>query len=617
MIQFFQSFLYATKKTSDETAAAAAAAPADIQNIGVKALNRVSDSHKNGGVELFFATDPLVEADINRYFDLFIEKLSLQPVVGTAYFKKINNRQVFNSMLDERRKSELIHYFKNKSIPEVNREIDEAPDLFLKNISVFLKYKKDPSNFENVRDCLVEIHKPGNIETFIKLNESKIRYFVSNGYASTLLNEFSRERNKLDSTKLDEVLLNVERHMNREARYDIIDRGAPADFNALLSLNVMTADEERALTKLANVVDPAILSKHLNLPHALNRPMLSVFVSIGTKMILNETYQPAQFRHVKKVRGKHGSPSYTLTADNKIFIGKQFIAAGSHKKVNLTLFLNEDRVVAGSRVSLNRTDDHTKVEREADLHSLFYNKTAAGEDSHVFPPYLCKGIMGGYRYYLFGELFDRDGTQVRNAPLRQKISIFTDITKGIISMHNNLYMHFDIKPANCLISGELESDVPVYAVISDLGGSKTAIDATRKGLTPLYAPPEGLKYPGVKYDSWTLGATILEILIQTDKGDSDFYKIFENLWHACRKIDKESNLIKRLDMKNIQVDLALNAVKEKIEEIYKDPQDLAMALKVFAAASSLMQMSPGQRKSPQEVLPILIALRDNLFRANV
>ncbi|MEN3015523.1 MAG: serine/threonine-protein kinase [bacterium] len=142
-----------------------------------------------------------------------------------------------------------------------------------------------------------------------------------------------------------------------------------------------------------------------------------------------------------------------------------------------------------------------------------------------FPPYLTKIIDYGYSeefksYYIVEEyLPEKDLLEYYSQnPLspEQIKELAKQINEALNYLHKNEIIHLDIKPSNILI----RSKNPLIFSITDYNISsykpkEVDIKLTTFKLTPAYAAPE--RFTNIlteKSDYWSLGITILEVLIQ-------------------------------------------------------------------------------------------------------
>lgn len=116
-----------------------------------------------------------------------------------------------------------------------------------------------------------------------------------------------------------------------------------------------------------------------------------------------------------------------------------------------------------------------------------------------------------------------DGNNLKTAPLFQKMHVLKNVAEGLAFVHKLGFVHMDMKPANFLIEGDVEGQIPAKGKVSDFGLTVKSGSAIHGG-TLLYLAPEALHVNQTgfyfnhkclvkdKIDSFALGITILEVL---------------------------------------------------------------------------------------------------------
>ena len=122
----------------------------------------------------------------------------------------------------------------------------------------------------------------------------------------------------------------------------------------------------------------------------------------------------------------------------------------------------------------------------------------------------------------------------RRAPLPPVVAfpIFRQVLQGVAALHERSIIHFDIKPANVFLRGEV-------ARVGDYGLSKLVTQSARslsmgRG-TPAYMAPEMLQRKGdARSDVYSLGAMLFEVLSGRApfQGDSE--------WEVLKKHESEA-----------------------------------------------------------------------------
>jgi serine/threonine protein kinase len=124
-------------------------------------------------------------------------------------------------------------------------------------------------------------------------------------------------------------------------------------------------------------------------------------------------------------------------------------------------------------------------------------------------------------------------TRLNQAPLSPVAAypIFRQVLQGVAALHERSIIHFDLKPANVFLRGEV-------ARVGDYGLSKLVTQSARtlsmgRG-TPAYMAPEMLQRKGdARSDVYSLGAMLFEVLSGSApfQGDSE--------WEVLRKHESE------------------------------------------------------------------------------
>ncbi len=140
-----------------------------------------------------------------------------------------------------------------------------------------------------------------------------------------------------------------------------------------------------------------------------------------------------------------------------------------------------------------------------------------------------KGLVGGIPYILMGYAGDETlKSRLQEGPMteNQIMALFSQICKGVKALHDHSLVHFDLKPANIFLKGDV-------ARVGDYGLSKL-VSETRVSLsfgrgTPYYMAPEMLKRRGdFRSDIYSLGIILYECLC----GEPPFKG--ENEWEVLK-----------------------------------------------------------------------------------
>jgi serine/threonine-protein kinase len=125
-------------------------------------------------------------------------------------------------------------------------------------------------------------------------------------------------------------------------------------------------------------------------------------------------------------------------------------------------------------------------------------------------------------------------TRMSQGPLPVQVAgpVFRQVLQGVAALHERSIIHFDLKPANVFLRGEV-------ARVGDYGLSKLVTQSARtlsmgRG-TPAYMAPEMLQRKGdARSDVYSLGAMLFEVLSGRApfQGDSE--------WEVLRKHESEA-----------------------------------------------------------------------------
>ena len=196
--------------------------------------------------------------------------------------------------------------------------------------------------------------------------------------------------------------------------------------------------------------------------------------------------------------------------------------------------------------------------------------------------------------------------------LEKLYSFLHGLASGLEFMHNNKFLHFDIKPENFLIDNK---GIPR---VTDLGYAKEKIEnsgvETRIGFTLPYAHPDLFKYDYQKtddpnrlraaikrsdfkyeWDIYALGQSILELLELIDKfypDDAIHLSLFRYLHlMACRMLDGYNHSIQR--DQNFFNEMALGLSQNTFQEIqYKNMSEIRKDLEKEMSISLLDHFVP-------------------------
>lgn len=193
---------------------------------------------------------------------------------------------------------------------------------------------------------------------------------------------------------------------------------------------------------------------------------------------------------------------------NTAIIVHEKIGAGTFKIASSAYVLNTlekivELVVINDKIGLEKIIAEKKL-----LERISEN------NPYLMPPYECL-IKKKNKIVMFQSYFDSDGKKLSAATPLQLLIVFRDIASGLAKMHQEGYVHSDVKPANFFLRGNLGCDEKIESRIGDLGMA-TKFNSPLLGGSIFYFPPEifSNKTPHAcpKFDSYSLGVSLFEIL---------------------------------------------------------------------------------------------------------
>lgn len=169
----------------------------------------------------------------------------------------------------------------------------------------------------------------------------------------------------------------------------------------------------------------------------------------------------------------------------------------------------------------------------------------------------------------------------------EALRIFVQAASGVQALHERSLVHFDLKPANVFLKGEV-------ARVGDYGLSKLVTES-RHSLsfgrgTPYYMAPEMLKRRGdERSDVYSLGVILYECLTGDVpfKGDSE--------WEVLRKHEEEVPILP-VGVQGTLRDVVLRCLAKAPEERFASVKDLIDALS-GARAAPPSASAPGQAEA--------------------
>lgn len=210
---------------------------------------------------------------------------------------------------------------------------------------------------------------------------------------------------------------------------------------------------------------------------------------------------------------------FAVNEDTAIVLGKKF-AEGGFKEASVAHVLNTMQKVVGLKIE----DRSGNGNIELTLGEKQLLDKIARNNPYMAPPYECViNAKDKRKLIMFQQHFDGNGAQLTKASPWQLCMAVHDTAMGLFKMHQDGYVHSDVKPDNLFFNGKLEKDGPIEARVADIGLAQRSGGSLRGG-TIVYLPPEVLQKNTAGYefrpsakatpkiDSYSLGVTIFEFL---------------------------------------------------------------------------------------------------------
>ena len=202
-----------------------------------------------------------------------------------------------------------------------------------------------------------------------------------------------------------------------------------------------------------------------------------------------------------------------------------------------------------------------------------------------------KGAVDGIPYLVMSYAGDEtlqkrleQGDMTREAALH----IFVQAARGVQALHDHSLVHFDLKPANIFIKGDV-------ARVGDYGLSKL-VSVSRNSLsfgrgTPYYMAPELLQRRGdARSDVYSLGILLYECLYGEVpfRGDSE--------WEVLRKHETAQPEFPVNALQSDR-DLILRCLEKRPEDRFQSAAELLRAMQAPVALGESMMLSGGSGSS--------------------
>lgn len=184
--------------------------------------------------------------------------------------------------------------------------------------------------------------------------------------------------------------------------------------------------------------------------------------------------------------------------------------------------------------------------------------------------------------------------QQGNMTREDALHIFVQAARGVQALHNHSLVHFDLKPANIFLKGDV-------ARVGDYGLSKL-VSVSRNSLsfgrgTPYYMAPEMLQRRGdARSDVYSLGILLYECLYGDVpfKGDSE--------WEVLRKHETAQPEFPADALRGDR-EIILRCLRKQPEDRFQSAADLLRAMQAPVALGESMMIGNGTEMVPLPPVP--------------
>lgn len=203
---------------------------------------------------------------------------------------------------------------------------------------------------------------------------------------------------------------------------------------------------------------------------------------------------------------------------NRKQAGDPLIGEGLYKKVVFAIDLSTSELIASASHALNQ-DIRNEIDTLKALQHLPGTPKLIGYVSYPSKYHTYKTRLFT-PYYNRGELYKN--IEANTLSLEDKKRIFENLIQQVAAVHEEGYLHRDIKPQNILLSSNPQGELT--PILVDYGLSTPQSDRQEllifKG-TPIYSPPECLRdyiqgsltFPVTPLnDAWALGVTLYQLI---------------------------------------------------------------------------------------------------------
>ncbi len=203
-----------------------------------------------------------------------------------------------------------------------------------------------------------------------------------------------------------------------------------------------------------------------------------------------------------------------------------------------------------------------------------------------------KGTVDGIPYLVMSYAGDetlQKRLQQGDMTREDALHIFVQAARGVQALHNHSLVHFDLKPANIFLKGDV-------ARVGDYGLSKL-VSASRNSLsfgrgTPYYMAPEMLQRRGdARSDVYSLGILLYECLY----GDVPFRGDSE--WEVLRKHETAQPEFPADALRGDR-EIILRCLQKQPEDRFQTAADLLRAMQAPVALGESMMIGSGLEMAP-------------------